>query len=149
MPSLIDLPLLPIRLYRNAGGGIGEYQEQKITIWDMDLVPDGVTPDPDNSAHDAYRLDLTGMTLSFKVKATLESTTYITEFTKATGTKITHAVPQTGSTKGQASMIFEETEVAPQALPQLVHQLWITDGASNPRPVCRPSPLYIPLGVGP
>lgn len=148
MPSLIDLPLLPIRLYRNSGGSVGEYQEQKITIWDMDLVPEGVTPDPDNSAHDAYRLDLTGMTLTFKAKATLVSASYITEFTKATGSKITH-LAQAGSTKGQAMMVFEETEVAPQTLEQLVHQLWITDGASNPRPVCRPSPLYCPLGVGP
>lgn len=148
MPSKIDLPLLPIQLYRNSGASIGEYQEQKITVWDMDLVPNGVTPDPDNSAHDAYRLDLTGLTLSFKVKATLESAAYITEFTKSTGSKITHAV-QAGSTKGQATMVFEETEVGPQTLPQMVHQIWITDGVGNPRPVCRPSPLYIPLGVGP
>jgi hypothetical protein len=142
MSSLIDLPLMPIRIYR------GEYQEQLVTIWNADLVPDGVTPDPDNPNHLAYRQNLTGMTLSFKVKETLTSASYVDVFTKSTGTRITHAA-QSGSTLGQATMVFEETESAAQTLGQMVHQMWITDGAGNPRPVYRPSPLYLPVPVGP
>lgn len=125
--SASEKPSLPIRIYR------GEHAVHVLTV-----------TDPDTGA----AVDLTGATLTFKVKRTVKETEFITALSKESGGKITHRA-QTGDTLGQAEIEFEPDETATQAIPQLVHQIWITDAVGDPQPLCRPSPLIIEAPVGP
>lgn len=89
------------------------------------------------------RLDITGATIWFHVKATIDAGSTVLE--KITPTQIT-ILAQTGATLGQADITIDDTDLTAQAPGLLVYDVMIELGGVRQR-VIKPANFILERGV--
>lgn len=129
----------PIRIFK------GEDHTERITVWDVDLVPDGTVPDPDDADHQAYRADLTGCTIHVRVTAALGGS-IVAALSKTNGVGVT-LLTQSGATKGQADVHWDAADSATLDAAVYRHQGWVIDATGEVQPLWLPSPFRLERGV--
>lgn len=95
--------------------------------------------------------DLTGRTLNFRAKRNIADTDANAIITKATSSGITHAVPQSGPTLGQATIaiVAADTSTLPNHTVSLACEVVLIDGTEPYAVVPDVPPMRFWLVVGP